>query len=50
MRVGGERKEIGEGDEEVQTSSCKINVMGMKCTVWGNTVNNYVISLYGNRP
>ena len=31
----GKRNEIGEGDEEVQTCSCKINVKGMKCTECG---------------
>ena len=28
----GKRKEIGEGDLEVQTSSCKINVKEIKCS------------------
>lgn len=33
-----ERKETGNGDHEVQTSSCKINVTGTKKTVWGISI------------
>ena len=32
---GKGRKEIGEDDSKVQTFSCKIRVMGIKCTTWG---------------
>ena len=38
------RRGTDEGNQEVQTSSCKINVMGMKCTVWEH--NNYTIPPY----
>ena len=43
--VGG-KKAIGEGDEEVQNFSCKINEYEMYTV--GNIVNNYVIYLYGD--
>ena len=41
--------ETGEGDLVVQTSSCKINVTGIKYSV-GNIVNNNTVSLYKYRP
>lgn len=40
--------EIGEGDEEVQSSSCKISHQDEKYSI-RNTVNNSVITLYGAR-
>ena len=39
--------EMGEEDQEVQTSGYKINVMGM-CNI-ENIINNIVLILYGHR-
>ena len=47
-RDGGDR-EIGEGDYEVPTSSYKLNESWYEMYSVGNTVNNYVKSLYGDR-
>ena len=30
----GVQAKVGEGDQEIQTLSQKINVMGIKCTAW----------------
>ena len=46
--VGGGRSEIGEGDYEGQTSSYKIS-HGNVMYIIGNTVNNIVRTLYGDR-
>ena len=46
---GRRRREIGEKDSKVQTSSSKINELWYEMYSVGNVVNNYVISLYGNR-
>ena len=42
-RVGG-RKEIGDGDEEVQILSCQINESWDERHSVGNIVNNNVLS------
>ena len=47
-RAGG-RREIGEGDEEVQTPSYKRNVTGMKYPVWGIKSVIILTSLCGDR-
>ena len=49
-RKGGQGMgKIGEGDEEKQSSSYKINVTGMKSTALGNMVNNIIVTLCGDR-
>ena len=47
-RDGGHR-EIGEGDYKVPTSSYKLNELWYEMYSVGDTVNNYVISLYVDR-
>ena len=37
------KEEIGEGDQEIQTSNCKINYSGYEMQSVGMIVNNYII-------
>ena len=41
--------EIGEGDEEIQTSAYKINESWDEMSSMGNTINNTAITLYSGR-
>ena len=37
------KEEIGEGDQEIQTSNCKINYSWYEVHSVGTIVNNYII-------
>lgn len=39
--------EVGEGNQEVQMSSCKISHRNVKYSI-GNVISNNVITLYGD--
>ena len=40
---------MGEGDQEVQASRCKINVVGIECTACVTVCIVHFVAVYGDR-